>query len=1583
MVFASLALLFSLAVFTHPAAAQDLPKVSLSVKPLDLSQAPDTAKLMAAGQLGGQLYPTHSLPNKVREREINLSFGTAIQAWNRHEYRDAVEMFQRHMAQYPDSPWAAEAVLHVGCDALYQGRYTEARNSFQWIIETNKGNRHSGARTMVNKARLRLANLKTLQGNFPAAQAHFRLVRQTSRDWRDRTYASHWIQRLSREKRDQLAIFNCGAQALAHLLKQKGKTSEARDLLKLIATSPRGHSMRDLKSMAARHGYQLTGLRLTASQLREIPLPAIVQLNGSQKGDRGHYWVLEAVEQGALKLFDPQSGNRFRQTEAEFGREWGGNALVFAGPQGLPGFQLAAKEMAGLFGGCCGLPSYPSNLGDPGNAKGCGGAPVWSVNMVNLNFFAKDTPLWYRSPIGPPVEITVSYNSQSSLAQYEPFGNKWQFNYASYLVENPSGQVTVFMPDGRMDGFTPDGNGGYNPPTQVFNRLDKPGSHLYELRTPEDMVYVYDIPAGTTSLQPFLVEIRDAHGLKLTFGYDTAVRLTTITDAVGRVTTLTYNANNLVTQATDPFGRTAAFNYDANKNLIQITDMAGYAAQFTYNSDRYLTSLTTGRGTWTFYTEPADGIYNSSNKYPAPGDPMWENYRLTATDPYGNKEEYYYNGYYRDGWQVSPRNYVKYVSFEQSNYNSPKTSYDFRTVGNIGLISRIAMPLGGGYYYYHDDAGNPTSVDNYHGYNNYAYNSVGRVTSATNPLGYTIDTTYAGNNVDPILIKDDLGEIKLTYNHTHEPTSVTDRLGNITTFAYNGYGQLASSTDALGTVTNYLYDASHHLVEVRQGHGRTRASQRLHSYTYDALDRVRTYTDPTGLKVTYDYNNLDQVTRITYADGKFKSFQYSSCCPRLLDSVTERSGQTTFYSYDKLNRLIAITDPADGVTRFAYDADGNRTQLVDPKGNITRFKYDNNNRMIKKIYANGEYELFTYYNYGPVASKRNARGITTNYDYDANNNLTSIYYNDYYYNSTLPWLNYSYDKYSRLLTLDNAVGTYTYEYDANSRLVSVDGPWDNDQVTYQYDALGRRIGMTREKGQAAAYAYDEYNRLTALNAGGDLYHYAYTGVNPLVQSLVRANGSITTYRYDALKRLTQIAAKNQAGALINRYRYTYNAQDLRAAETAVEPAAPAPYQNAGVQYAYNNVNQLLSAADPGQKYYAHDRDGNLEKGYTPEGYEFTALYDPENRLKSLTYIDGDGGMNQIEYSYIGESLVRVRKYRNSALVSDSRYVYDGALIVQERDGLNNVLREYTWGIHKGGGIGGLLHLNQEGAAYSFLYDGKGNVTAVLDSTGGVAAAYQYDPFGRRRAQTGGLTQPMQFSTKPYDGQTGLSYYGFRFYNPTIGRWLTRDPLSELIGTNLYEFVGNNPFNFLDPLGLYFGVDDIIFSVGGGLAGLGGQALGDFFSGHLSGWEDYTGSFFGGAAGGEALLYTGPVGAGLVGGATTNIIKQGLKNLTGKQCGFGLKSLLADSAIGAATGFIPGLRMQGITAGRGSFNQIYRQIVTKATNGNGTISRITLQTAGKMFIGRAVDTSLLPGAGAAAAAGASGWLPSSENDCQCK
>ena len=157
--------------------------------------------------------------------------------------------------------------------------------------------------------------------------------------------------------------------------------------------------------------------------------------------------------------------------------------------------------------------------------------------------------------------------------------------------------------------------------------------------------------------------------------------------------------------------------------------------------------------------------------------------------------------------------------------------------------------------------------------------------------------------------------------------------------------------------------------------------------------------------------------------------------------------------------------------------------------------------------------------------------------------------------------------------------------------------------------------------------------------------------------------------------------------------------------------------------------------------------------------------------------------------------------QNMTLVEDRRIVRDGKLAIQERDAANTLLREYTWGLNLGGGIGGLLAMRQSGQEFHYLYDGKGNVSAVIDSTQTVVASYRYDTFGRLTTQSGTLDQPYRFSTKQYLADVGLNYYGYRFYSPAMGRWLNRDPLGEVGGVNLYGFVLNNAVNIIDIWGL--------------------------------------------------------------------------------------------------------------------------------------------------------------------------------------
>ena len=104
-----------------------------------------------------------------------------------------------------------------------------------------------------------------------------------------------------------------------------------------------------------------------------------------------------------------------------------------------------------------------------------------------------------------------------------------------------------------------------------------------------------------------------------------------------------------------------------------------------------------------------------------------------------------------------------------------------------------------------------------------------------------------------------------------------------------------------------------------------------------------------------------------------------------------------------------------------------------------------------------------------------------------------------------------------------------------------------------------------------------------------------------------------------------------------------------------------------------------------------------------------------------------------------------------------------------------------------GGVGGLVAVSIDGDFYFPGYDNNGNVVGYWDESGTRVAENAYDAFGNTIASSGSMSAvfPHRFSTKYYDAETDLYYYGYRYYSPSLGRWISRDPIEEAGGFNLY------------------------------------------------------------------------------------------------------------------------------------------------------------------------------------------------------
>ena len=177
---------------------------------------------------------------------------------------------------------------------------------------------------------------------------------------------------------------------------------------------------------------------------------------------------------------------------------------------------------------------------------------------------------------------------------------------------------------------------------------------------------------------------------------------------------------------------------------------------------------------------------------------------------------------------------------------------------------------------------------------------------------------------------------------------------------------------------------------------------------------------------------------------------------------------------------------------------------------------------------------------------------------------------------------------------------------------------------------------------------------------------------------------------------------------------------------------------------------------------------------------------------------------EFNYDYMGRRIEK-KVFNSNVLAKHLKFVYDGYKLIAEVDGMNNnaQLRRYTWNAPETG-LDTPLAVYDVATATSYFYrtDANRNVIALTNASG-LKAWYEYSPFGVTLTATGDAAElnPFRFSSEYADSETGLVYYNYRYYNPELGRWLSRDPIAEEGGENLYGFVNNNPTALFDMNGL--------------------------------------------------------------------------------------------------------------------------------------------------------------------------------------
>jgi RHS repeat-associated protein len=592
-------------------------------------------------------------------------------------------------------------------------------------------------------------------------------------------------------------------------------------------------------------------------------------------------------------------------------------------------------------------------------------------------------------------------------------------------------------------------------------------------------------------------------------------------------------------------------------------------------------------------------------------------------------------------------------------------------------------------------------------------------------------------------------------------TSITDPLGNATSYGYDQFNNLASLTDASGAAA---------------------------AFTYDALGNVTSITDPLGHTTTLTYNGVGELTGTSVAvtdlagPGSILETLLSYDPNGNLALVTDPLQNTTRYTHNFRGRLTRVEDALGGVTSLEYGASGcstcngageKPTALTDPMGSRSSFAYDKRGLLTSSKDPLGHETVFAYDSMGRLQSRTDRNGDTLAYGYDGAGRLASITYPD------ATSVSYSYDALGRLTGVQDGSGSAAYGYDGAGRVTGLTNPYGMS-LGYAYDGAGNLTEIVYPEGSPLArvrYAYDALGRLETIvlttSGGAQAQASASYDAAGNLTGYTHFNGIQASYAYDEANRTLSVT---EAG--ISSYRFTLDGNGSRREVVSTEPLGMelAPES---LSYAYDSTHRLLLSAGSVPRLY--DGEGQLSQtGSVPY------VFDSNHRLSAIG--------SDVSFAYDGVGM-RLSAVRGGVV---TRYLYDPwGNCMAETDGSNQITRAYAYGLGLSAMVG------SDGSIYCYHFDALGSVIALTDMHQTIVNAYAYDPFGRLREQEA-LAQPFKYVGRygVMHEPNGLYYMRARYYDPSVGRFISEDPIGFAGGdVNLYGYVQNDPVNLVDPFGL--------------------------------------------------------------------------------------------------------------------------------------------------------------------------------------
>ena len=1331
----------------------------VTVVALDLTKVPSERALRRAGQLGGALNPTRpadpeelgfkldklakragiegglgaKLPPKdprarglqrakgkyERARAINLDFGKAIQEWNTHNYRQAAKMFEKHMKEFPESPWLGEAQLHLGCDAKYNGRFAEAQEIYSDLYrktsdkpnaklkKARKERKARGGKPDVaemeqevaqvaansqsleeavvkldapdqeddesfeihQKSKQRWADLDIATGRWNSAAEKLANIIQTDTDWRRITWAQHWLRNLGSKQRNLLALRSCGPKALGVVMASLGKDEAAQKLKVMPAPAERGTDLEQLKRIAAQHGTPMEGFRGTPTTLEKLPLPLILHYDfGSDAAPKARVAAPQTNKAGGA--------SPFRISERS------GHFVVVKKVN-------AAQKQVTIFDPQEGRTFYLSY----GQLK-----REWSGQGLMLSRA--------KAPAKAAQRLTKS-EMKATVG-----GCCGLPSAPDDLGDGPNLDTCKVGPCGER-----------GEPSVNFNRINM-------------NMFVHDVPLWYDNAVGPSVEIG------LSYNSQDAV---TRHQPFGRKWSFNYGSY-LVEDTAAGGGRVTVFMGDGSSDDYTPNGAGGYATEVDVHhrlekvsGSRYILHLQDG-STWT-YAIPA----NTNSQQP---------FLISQTDPWGNALTFTYAQRLNSADDPNDKS-VLLLTITDALGRETKLNYSYN--GEY-QVCRVSDPFGRHASFSYDSNGNLTEVVDMEGQAfQYSYDNLARIVVLNTAMG---PWKFAHEGPDGYGAGDSYpapGEA------TWASARVTVSAPNNRKEEYFYYAGYDYPTDGIEDERSWHVDQNNYVEYQHDSH--SNASSWVAKTQWDSATgpsnpgdtiggkgKVRIASNAAGEKVYLDYDpNTGNPSTITDARGKTSTLTYNS--QGLVTSVRDPKGQVTTLEYatndldvtgvvnangvrvmnaryNAQHQPIWVSNES-GISTFSYTSWGAPDVSVDPQGKATRYLYNNLGQVTAFQFADAPATTggarqwqtlggFTYDKVGRVRTVTDATNFTKTFTYDNLDKITKVSYSD----GTSETTEYVCCGLPGVVTDRTGRKSY-YDYDEMKRPKRVQDA-QGDTLQMDYDLKGQPVRLIDGKGHLTKWQYDNAGRVTKkLYHDGTSEEFAYS--QGLVSQSKNARGHVIKYGYDANSNLTLVDYPNMADVTVS-----YNALGQATQVT----------DGIGVHsFTYDNLGRINGSDGPLQndaKSFVYDAVGRLQSQSVERGangglQSQSYTYDALERLRTLSseagvftynYVGNTGFRSSLEmpngtrtdYGY--DSLQRITSVHNQKGASTlSRYSYaynnrdmrTGMQMQLGADPLRQVAYNYSSvdqleGESATGGTNGFAYQN------SFQYDAMGNRT---------------------------------------------------------------------------------------------------------------------------------------------------------------------------------------------------------------------------------------------------------------------------------